>query len=151
MKMIFQKMNKSPNINNYGTDANGNLIFGIRNSLKQNNKSNPSIKIKDKQKINRYRHSKKDYWKFCIYPYFLIKKNKQLNGIKDEICSILSVENILEIIKSLELLYSLKSEFNDQVIESKMILNNCSRIRGLNCESKSKIEIAKLSELVDDK
>ena len=142
-------INKSPNINNYGTDANGNLIFGVRNSLKQNNKSNPSIKFREKQRSNHYKHTKKDYLKFCIYPFCLINKNKHLYSIKDEICSIFSVENILEIIKSLEFLCSLKTEFNDKVNENKMIINNCSRSKGFNSEPKSKIEIGKFSEIND--
>ena len=146
----IELITKTPNINNYGIDVNGNFIFGGSKYLSQNNKSNPSTKFKEKQNNSHYRHSKKDYWKFCIYPYCLIKQNKQLYNIKDETCSIFSVENILELIKSLESLHSLKTEFYDQVIESKMV-NSYSRVRGSNYYSRPKIEIARFSELINNK
>ena len=72
--------------------------------------------------------------------------------IKDEICSIFSIENLLETIRSLGSLHSLRTEFYDQVIENKMIISNYPKMKEFNdCESKSKIEMVKFSELMNDK
>ena len=148
----IELITKTPNINNYGIDVKGKLILDENKSLRINNKLKPSIILIDKQNNNNSKYKIKDYCKFCIYPYCIIKKNKQLYRIKDEICSIFSVENILGIIKSLESIHSLKNGFYDQFNENKMFINNCSKIRELNdSESKSKIEIAKFSELMNDK
>ena len=136
-------------INNYGFDPKGKLIFCGEKSSCQNIKPEKSGIFRDKQKIYNCRYTKKDYLKFCICPYFLIKKNQQLYGIKDEICSIFSVENILEVIKSLELLYSLRIETNDKVFDNKMNINNSSINKGFIREQKSKIEMGKFSEIND--
>ena len=143
---------KNPINNNYGSGPKKKLIFNVNNSSKQINNPIPSIKFRDKQKTSNYRHTKKDYLKFCIYPYCLIKRNQQLYNIKDDICSLFSVENILETIKSIGSLHSLKSEFYDQAIENKMIADNCSKMREFNdFESKSNIKIHNFSRVMNDK
>ena len=140
-------------INNiYGTEAKGKLNFNSKKSLKQNNNLKSSVKSKDMEKIINCRYSKNDYWKFYVYPYCLIKKNRQLHSIQDEICSIFSIENILETIKLLGSFNSLKNEFQEQAIQNEMIINNASRIKRFNdCEERSKFEIVKFSELMNDK
>ena len=139
-------------INNYGVDPKGKFIFTVQKSSCKNIKPEKSGIFRDRQKIYCYRHTNKDYLRFCICPYFLIKKNQQLYDIKDEICSIFSVENILDAIKSLVSLHTLKTEFYDRVIESKININNYTKIRELNdYESKSKMEMLKLSESMNDK
>ena len=140
-------ISKKP-IDNYGVDGKGKSIFNAKRSSKQSNQQSQIMKFKDKQKSNYLKLTKTDHWKFCIYPYFLIKRNKKLYSIKDEICSIFSIENILKTIKSLGLLHSLKSEFYDQAIEN-MIVNSCSKVKGFNNEeSKSKGKI-KFSDVYD--
>ena len=141
----------APIINN-GIDGKGKLIFNAKKNSRQSNNPSPSVKIRDNQKIDNSKYSKKDYWKFCIFPYCLIKKNQQLYSIKDEPCSIFSVENILITMKSLESLRLLRTEFYEQINKNKITFNNYSKIRKFNeCESKSNIEIAKFSELMNDK
>ena len=75
------------------------------------------------------------------------QKNQKLNDIKVEICSILSVENILKTIKSIESLHSLWTEFYDQIIENKMIINSyslASRFSEEGYKSKSKIKFSEI-------
>ena len=144
-------ISKTPANSNYKLFGKNKFNFNSKKSSNQNN--NPRLSIyKENQKAINIRYTKKDYWKFFICPYCLIKKNQFLYDIKDEICTIFSFENILEAIKSLASLHSLKTEFNNRVIENKMIINNCSKNKVFNdTESKSKIEMAKFSEAMNDK
>ena len=143
-------ISKTP-VNNYVIDAKGNLIFNVRKSAIKNIEPDLSIKFRDISK-NNSKYSKKDHWKFCFYPYCLINKNQKLSIIKDEICSIFSIENILETIKSLRSLQSLRTEFYEQVIENKVIINSYSKLREFNdYESKSKFKIGRFSESVYEK
>ena len=121
---------KTP-INNCEINAKGNFVFNVNNKSSRCIKITPFIKFEEKQKSS-YKYSKKDHWKFCIYPYCLIKQNHHLSNIKDEICSIFSVENILKTIRLLKSFNSLRNEFYNQVIENKMVLNSCSKIKGIN-------------------
>ena len=132
--------------NNYEVDAKGNIIFNIKKCPNKDDEPDNSIKFKEKQKTSYSKYSKKDHWKFCIYPYFLINKNQKLYSIKSEICSVFSVENVLETIKSLKSLQTLRTEFYDQIMGRKIIINSCSKLKEYNdCESKSKIKIGKFS------
>ena len=142
---------KSPINNNYGDDK-GKIIFDVKNGQKQRNNPVPSINIRDTPKTSSYRYSKKDFWKFCIYPNCLINKNRELYAIKDEICSIFSVESLLESIKSLGAFHSLRNEFYNQVNKNKIFINNSSRRSRFNdCESKSKIKIGTFFGVMSDK
>ena len=144
-------ISKKP-IDNNGVDVKRKLILNAKGSLKQSNQQSQLIKFKDSQKSNYSKLTKTDHWKFCIYPYFLIKRNNKLFSIKDEICSIFSIENLLETIKLLGSFHSLKNEFQEQAIQNEMIINNVSRIKRFNdCEERSKFELAKFSELMNDK
>ena len=144
-------ISKTP-INDYVIDAKGNFVFNVNKSSKVNFGSSSPSKFKDKTKITLTKYSKKDYWKFCIYPYYLINKNQQLSTIKGEICSIFSLENILENIRSLRSLQLLRAEFYEQVMENKVIIDSCKKVREFNDhETKSKLKIGRFSETLYDK
>ena len=116
----------------------GKLSFDIKKKKKPSKTVKLSIKFKDKQRTIHYKYTKKYNWKFCIYPYFIIKKNKLLYSIKAEICSLFSIENLLETIKSIKSFNSLRNEFYNQVNENKKIINIYSKKKHLiNNESKS--------------
>ena len=125
--LIFKSSNFANNIENEN----------INNFNKKNILENSKIKSKKallnsviiKKNVSYFKYHHKDYLKFFIYPYFLIQKNKNLYSIKDEVCSIFSIENILEIIKAFDSINAIKTEFYEIVNENKLSIQNYYKIR----------------------
>ena len=115
---------ENENANNF----NKKNILKKRNSKIKNKVALPKS-IVNKKNASFYKYNHKDFLRFSICPYFVIQKNKNLYSIKEEICSVFSIESILEIIKVFESINAIKNEFYEKVNENKLIIQNYSRLR----------------------
>ena len=120
--LIKELLNKSIKNNNLIVDnSNSNIVNNINlfnyrnnNSLKRFNFLNSKITKKQFD----YNISRKDILKFYFYPYCLMKKNKKLFQIKEQISILFSIENFFDV---LQVSNSSGNAFYEQIL--KYVLN----------------------------